>query len=59
MTSCQSNCNQGRSKCPAPDACQLPEANGIDGTGIVRAVIYGLLTWLAASLALLTVWGVR
>jgi hypothetical protein len=37
MNACQSNCNQGRSKCPTPAACQLPEEDydQLEGAGVI------------------------
>lgn len=35
------------------------EQEGLDGTGIVRAVIYGLVAWFAFAAAAVTVWGVQ
>jgi hypothetical protein len=48
IPSCSGPCAQGRKDCPTPEACQQPD--GIDGTGIVRAVVWGLVSWLAVAM---------
>lgn len=51
---------QGRFPQAAEAATEVgAEQEGIDGTGIVRAVIYGLVAWFAFAAAAVTVWGVQ
>lgn len=45
----QDACNEGRSKCPVPDACRLPERMDEDGAALLRylvaavAIVFGVL----------------
>ena len=57
MRACTGPCNQGRITCPTPDACEHSEE--IDGIGIVRSVIYGLVAWFIVALVAAVVIGVK
>jgi hypothetical protein len=50
---------QGRHPQPAEAATEIGADDGLDGTGIVRAVIYGLVAWFAFAAAAVTVWSVK
>jgi hypothetical protein len=54
MQACQSNCNQGRSKCPAPEACQLPD-DPIEGAGVIMCPL-AVLAIVAVVGFLVKVW---
>lgn len=54
MQACQSNCNQGRSKCKTPDACQLPE-DQIEGAGAILCPL-AVLAIVAVVGFLVKVW---
>lgn len=54
MQACQSNCNQGRSKCPAPEACQLPE-DAMEGAGVIMCPL-AVLAIVAVVGFLVAVW---
>lgn len=48
-----SRCESGLSRCVTPDACELADEGDALGAarGIVRAVIWGLVLWMAAGTA--------
>ncbi len=51
---------QGRYPQAAEAATEVgAEQEGLDGTGIVRCVIYGLVAWFAVAMAAVTVWSVQ
>lgn len=50
---------QGRYPEAGHAATEIGADDGLDGTGIVRAVIYGLVAWFAFAAAAVTVWGVQ
>lgn len=53
MNACQSNCKQGRDKCPTPDACQLPDADPHDWLTPGR---FWVAYFIAAVACVVAVW---
>jgi hypothetical protein len=52
MNGCTGPCNQGKTACPTPEACQRPEADGLELLGslavaLAAVVVIGLLVGLA------------
>lgn len=54
MNACQSNCKQGRDKCPTPDACQLPD-DQMEGAGVIMCPL-AVLAIVAVVGFLVAVW---
>ena len=51
---CSGPCNQGRSKCLTPEACQIAEDYEVDALGVFRVIGWCLAAW--AVIAALLIW---
>lgn len=51
---CSGPCNQGRSKCLTPEACQIAEDYEGDALGVFRVIGWCLAAW--AVIAALLIW---